>query len=463
MERSLKTSVVSLIMTALVLPAQLTHAGGAAPSSPINDADFQRVCGDVLKKKSGASSKGIDQTATNQALAAGDKSQKLEYCKAAEGERKGAMINKVLSATWMGVAGVCATACAGMFTGFAEAICTGSNLAATGVDAVTTANFTGALMSLTPQLMTGALGKGSFHLGTAAAAGTKSVENVSVRVVDGKIDSDAFWATREQATGVRADKLKQQRRGACMSAATAGLTAMTKLQTASKMSKSAQQNLRGASQLAASDGAAVAMANPSIVGGYDSGDTDTPTTTRNTTSNGGGNYRSECESLGSTKEAIECALATDPSLPGAVASADFAKNYEAGANAVSGGGSAGAALGQTMGAALNTENAAKLDAAIQAAELALAEGAGATTYAGAGGGGGQPEGDPMLTAMTNMLASLQQGGQNAGGNPGESHDSLDAVARANQRRPASIIADDPSLSLFGRVNYRYRLAIGNRL
>lgn len=472
LSRTISTFALAL---GLALPSAALAETTAQSAAPLNDTDFKSVCGDVLKDKQGASAGSINQTETAQALAVADKSQKLEYCKAAEAARKGAKINKVLSATWIGVAGICATACATTWAaGTLQPLCTISNLSATGVDAITTANFTGALMSLMPQIMTGGLSASSLKFGSlekrAFEVGNKAFKEAHVAAKQEGLKGEAAFNKADKiGTEAEQKEINSGRKSACISAATAGIAALTKSKSASSMSKTAKENIASAARVAQAGGTTVAMnqalINPGSGDGYATNDPTQLGSSGSGGTSGGGSYKSECESLESTSAAIECALASDPSLPSMVRSPEFQKQFEANSgfpfsDLLKNEGSAGGALAQAMGGGLPASDAGKLTAAIQAAELAVYGGDTGSAYAG-GGGAAQPEGDPMLDAMQGMLANLQ--GQLGEGETPAGGTGVDAVTLANERRPASIIAEDRSLNLFDRVSYRYRKVSNGRL
>lgn len=160
---------------------------------------------------------------------------------------------------------------------------------------------------------------------------------------------------------------------------------------------------------------------------------------------------------------LRCAVARDPSLPAFVQSPKFPTEFQKAtgqnlADFLKREDSPRQLLGGVMGAGLGPTQSAKLAAALGSVEQQLAQGGvDGAAYASAGGGfdsGNDPAfGDQALEEMMAGLAA-KLAPQKEGEEP---QPGIATVIFANNRysRNPAAIAENPALSLFDRVTYRY--------
>ena len=167
---------------------------------------------------------------------------------------------------------------------------------------------------------------------------------------------------------------------------------------------------------------------------------------------------------------MQCAVASDPSLPGFVKDPKFPKEFKKDtgqdlANFLTKNDSPTALMGSAMSNGFNPTQAGKLANALS--EMERNVGASGTEvpsaiYASGGGGAGNGGGgeDPMA-GMQDMMAGLMDQ-LNPNKKKEEQKSGVSAVIFANQTRSPASVAEDKKLSIFDRVTYRYYF-VGKRI
>jgi hypothetical protein len=415
------------------LNAQDTTPQAAAPRASLGD--FKSVCADVLRTGGKAPAAAEGEAAPSPASQS-DLQQKLQHCQAAESAKRAKTASSVTSKVWMAVAGVCTAECVTVVLG-GGGFCTVSSLAGTATDMAVTREFTQALMSI------GGLGLSSPGM---KFGGAKVVES---QVIDGKV------------VGGKSSKFNK---GACLAAATSGIQAGMKMMAAKDQQKIMDQEIAAAKQYTTSG-----SQSEFAPGGSRPNFADAPygavragagaVIPRMGTGVAESSDPCAAGEAGNTKAALQCAAKVDPLIPTEV----IAKNGFVSAFEKNGVGlsdlltnqNAGAAeqLTASMAGGMGGDGVRTLASAVKKALTEIGDDPGAvmaSSRGGAGGSGGSSEDDAMAQAMAALLKGMNPEDKEV--QPGVSETEIEKALRT--RSPASI-AEDPSISLFDRVTYRY--------
>jgi hypothetical protein len=443
--RSVKLQSVAFLALALTL----------ALHSPAlrADADVDSVCAGALDNTQ-ASAPSPD------APGAGPNQQKLQYCQAAKSAKEGANSDRALYKVWGAVGVVCTYACTASFVGgpTSEHACTGATMGGSVTQATVTKDFNGALTSI-------------------ASAGGGYAMNAAANGQNAKSGGEAAEKGAEKGKDA-AGKPKKKDFAACMNAATAVGTSITKFKGMQSNERAAETNLNSAMSVQAATAGEVKPFKP----GADSGSSDA-----NSGASGGGNGSdtfaqqgangqssgNACAPGGSGASVIQCAIQSDRNVPAFVTSPRFAQDFQKKTgqslnNFLTSPDSASPTrpLADAMSGAVPSGQAGKLATALETLNQGLdTEGMGGTYVGGGGnsdsGGGG---GDEMAQQMGAMMQGLMDQM-----NPDKAKEAqksgvfaVDFAYRANQGRNLAAVADDKKLSIFDRVTYRYYF-VGKRI
>ncbi len=403
-------------------------ASTAATAPRASATDFNSLCGDVLRNngRPAQPAPAREGEAAPTPASQSDLQQKLQHCQAAESAKRAKSAASVTSKVWMATAGVCTAECFTTLGLGGGGFCTMSTIATTGVDMAVTREFTQALTSIAGLAM-----NPGFKFGGQAAANAG----------------------------------KKFNGGACIAAATAGVQAAMKMKSARDSQKVFDQEIASIRQLlgttARSDFAAVprgpgALGNPygtATAGGGGA---------RRPLGNGVAERGDPCSAAegGDTGAALQCAAKTDPSIPTEmIAKPGFLNAFESTSGLGFGdlltneNATAGQQLTAAMAGGMGSQGVATLAAAVKKVETAVGDDPGAMMASAGGGGGGAAGGasedDALAQAMANLLKGVNGEKEEQ---PGVNET---AIERANRTRSPASIAEDPSLSLFERVTFRY--------
>jgi hypothetical protein len=405
------------------LNAQDTTPQAAAPRA--SSGDFKSVCADVLRTGGKAPAAAEGEAAPSPASQS-DLQQKLQHCQAAESAKRAKTASSVTSKVWMAVAGVCTAECFTVVLG-GGGFCTVSSLAGTATDIAVTREFTQALMSI------GGLGFSNPGMKFGGA-----------KLVDGK--SSKF------------------NKGACLAAATSGIQAGMKMMAAKDQQKIMDQEIAAAKQYATS-----ASQSEVAAGGGRPNFADAPygavragagaVVPRGGTGVAESSDPCAAGETGDTKAALQCAAKVDPLIPtDVIAKNGFVSAFEkngVGLSDLLTNQNAGAAeqITASMAGGMGGDGVRTLASAVKKALTEIGDDPGAvmaSSRGGGGGSGGSSEDDAMAQAMAALLKGMNPDDKEA--QPGVSET---AIEKANRTRNPASIAEDPSISLFDRVTYRY--------
>lgn len=392
---------------------------------PARAGEFEAVCGDV------------DLSGTGQA----GQAQKIQYCQAAKSAQEAAQADSAIWKVWAGVATICTYACVASMTPAAptsEFLCLGATVTGGVTDAVVTKQFAGALMSI-------------------GGAGTGFALNQS-------LNPDAPTPSPTNKKDI----------GACIGAAMAGLQVFMKYTSMQSHESAMKSNLEAAQKIAATaPGSGGTPGYQPMPGqgangaGGGTGGLGSPSgpTYADSSSSIAADTRSTCAAA-SAGAIMQCAVASDKTLPGFVTDPKFAKEFQKDSGQSLGSFLArndrpGALMGAAMSNGLTSSQAAKLSSAL----ADLENGAGtvpapSSIYSGGGAGGGTGGEEPMA-GMQEMMAGLMEQ-LNPNGKQEEKKTGVGAVIFANQTRSPASVAEDRTLNLFDRVTYRYYF-VGRRM
>lgn len=408
------------------------------------EADVDAICAGTLESP---------------AAAGGNNQQKLQYCQAAKSAQEAASADSALYKVWGAVGVVCTYACTASFADkpVSEHACAGSTLGGAATQGVVTKDFSGALTQI-------ATAGGGYAVNQAANAQAAKEAAAKDGAAEGK---DAA-----------ADKPKKKDYAACMSAATAVGTSVSKHRSMKSNENSANSNLQSAAAVeAAATAGTVAAFKPGATGA--GGETDS-------NGNGGGsgafaqgnggsasNSAGSCASRSSGVSVIQCAVQSDRNLPGFVTSPKFAQEFQKKTGqslnnflTSPDSGSATRPLAEAMAGAVPIGQGAKLAAALETLNQGIDSESMGGNYVGGGGalGGGGGSGDDMAAQMGSMMQGLmdQMNPEKAKEVAKTGVFAVDFAYRANQSRGLAAVADDKKLSIFDRVTYRYYF-VGGRI
>jgi hypothetical protein len=358
--------------------------------------------------------------------------QKASYCAAAKQAKDASKKEATLTLIYGAVAGTCAATCAGMLT--TAYICEGASLGAAAADVILTKNF-----------MSAAMAAGSAGLNMllsdsgSAAAKTAATEGGGAAAKSGTAKF-ACWAT----------------------AAGAALNSVMHGMSKSNDDKTVSSNLASAKNVNDSNTTGLNFGSPSISmpstatnGGSSSG---TPTTAQTV---GGSNTdpSTNCADTGSVGGAVACAATADPKVAGLVASPEFQKAFEQSSGMklddyLKNGGnlSASDAIKAAGGAALGEDGSVRLGKAIATVEQAIPDlnAQNSAAFAAAGHGSGASGNDDFANMMNGLMGKLMPKTED-----GKKSGVSEVKFSGPMRNLASVTAEDPTVSLFERVAYRY--------
>jgi hypothetical protein len=356
--------------------------------------------------------------------------QKASYCAAAQQSLDAEKRDKTLTVLYAAVAGTCVASCATEWTGIGAAgayACQGGAVGASVADMVITKNF-----------MNG------FNLIAGGAGLAKAISS----------------GGQEAPTEIGGTKF---RASSCITAATTSLSAITHHMSASSDAASAESSLASAKQVNATNSNSYNLQNPGLTTSASTA-TQTgsaPSTGTNLASTGGSSSQSSnpCGDTSSVSGAVTCAATADQNLANQIGSSGFQDafkkssgmslaDYLKNASKLS----PNDAIKASAGAALDPGTLSKLDGALAAIEKpGMYQGDQAPTYAAGGHGGGGGASDPDFGSIMSGLMS-----QLAPKNADDKKNGVKEVQFSGARRNlASVTAEDPTVSLFERVAFRY--------
>lgn len=430
-------ALVSIYTTSTV--AYQTWAAEPQPNATptLGPEDYGRVCGNIL--------------ATAPAAGA-PPDQKRQYCAAAKSAYEAAKGQDNLWKAWAAVAGVCVTACAASYMaaiGTAGSwVCNGSAVGAAVYD-----------YTVTKDLMSSLTVIGGMAMGGMMAQ--------KPAVADDAANKAANTAEKKGPSKDMAP---------CIVAATAAYSAYSKHQSMESQKKAVGTNLQSAQSVgglapvvqtsAASDATAVVQGA--------AGTTSAGTMALRTTSSGQdissntiGGTSSGCGASGISGMAIlQCAVASDNTLPRGLTHPEFVSGFKDSTGIpledfMTKASNPRQAIMASAGGTLSGEQASHLSGALEKMEQGMNIPNPGSAYASGGGGGGGGSGSADDAAMANMMAGLmaQFGPKGEGGE--DPQRGLKLVIFANQKRQPAAIAEDPTLSLFDRITFRYHYVATN--
>jgi hypothetical protein len=385
-------------------------------------------------------------TTTANCAGAGGQSQLGQYCGSTQSSQQGSDANSSLWKVWGGVSTVCITACMSGNPAGAQA-CSVSAKGGSVTQGVVTKNYASGLTSI------------------AQSQGTSMVSS-KINGASDKPQTDADGKPIEQSPEQKAaaDK-KKARNVACSGAATATAQAITNYRSMQTSSQAAAQTTKAAASLDSSAtetiGGASSFANSrGTIGGSGKEGMSSAASA--------GGIASTCASARQTSnvaETIQCAVASDPTLPAIVTSGQLPAAFtKASGTAFSAFGSdpnqsPSDAIAQAVAGSLNTTDGLKVAALIKNMEGDLMNDDGGM-YASAGGSGAGKSDEPENAAaqaelqdqLKDMMGKMQGAQEKA--DPG-----ISAVIYANQNRSPVSVTEDKSLNIFDRVTYRYYFVV----
>ncbi len=369
--------------------------------------------------------------------------QKGQYCQAAQSYDSASKTDKILMATWAGVAGICLIQCANKAAVLsAYQVCTVAQAGAGITEGILTKDLANTFQSLSGVGMT-------LLMGNQNSAGAKTA------------GEDAGKTATKSADIM-----------ACMDAAMAAVQVYTEHSAMVSDSNLAAQNRTYATQIQNSS------ANSNLTASL-SGAAATATTLQNTlpisTTGGGGagatassgsaaaTACSGASSSSGNTSLLECAVASDSNLPGGVNSSNFANDLKN--NGINLGDLMNKSPEQALATAameggFNPEQSTEIMAALDTLDQGMMasddtpmDTAGGYTASGGGGAKKGNEGDPAMNALLDSM--MQKFGMKKGQKLEEHLDGMGTVIYANKTRSPASIVEDKTISIFDRVSFRY--------
>lgn len=368
-----------------------------------------------------------------------------QYCNAAKAADEAADSNQSAMMVHGAVAAVCGAACVGETTGVASMWCTGASVAGGVADAAITKQFSHAMMSLVS--------------GAGALMGAGDMMNEMGNKVVSKLGGPGdFFKPPLEEGGAANDA------GSCVTAAMEGFTMFQRGSDASEQEDIAKKNRSLAAQYATpkENSATMITPAPAVVMGAGSAGTSSTSgfqTISNVASSSGSEKGDICNkgASGDFHAAIQCAVASDKTVPGFVNDPRFARdlakatkmNPDDFAKKLSENPSAamGAAFGSATG---NADLGRKMGALYAGLQSQVVRADTGSAYAGAGGGrkggGGEPGFDKMFGDIMSQFG------------PKKGEEKSPGVTELNfggpRRYPANV-EEDRRVSIFERVAARY--------
>jgi hypothetical protein len=364
--------------------------------------------------------------------------QKLQYCQAAKQAKDAAKKENTLFGVYAAVSGVCTASCMSWITATYDPVCQGGAIGASVTEMVMTKNFMGGFMN-----------------GLSGAIGLKKSLDYNKSGVAGN--------------GAETELFGEKFKTTCITAATSALSAYTHKSSASSSKRIYEQNLAYAKSIHDSVtpgiNAAPTLTRTSSTGTILPSAAGTATALNTTTSGeSSANPSGECGDTNGVSGAATCAATADPNVANTISSPDFQKAFEKssgmnlgeylkGAGNFSPSDAIKAATGSVMSAdATPSVDKALAEAEKEASKYPLMGGDASAAYAaggGHGGGGGSGDAD-FANAMNGLMGKLL---------PKSDQDKKGGVSEVKfsgpQRNLASASAEDPTISIFDRVAFRY--------
>lgn len=354
--------------------------------------------------------------------------QKGSYCTAAKSSKDAAKKEKTLTLIYAAVAGTCAASC--MSFEMATIACEAGALGAAATDAILTKNLTSALMG-----------------------GISGGMGLYTTLTTGKEATTKLFGTEFKTS--------------CITAATSSLSAFMHNSSRSSAESTAQSNLNSAKNLVdttAPSGYTIgspSMTTPPSSSTNVASTSSTATTLQPNGSSSSADPSAGCGDTSSVAGAASCAATADPQVASLVSTPEFQKAFEKSSGMklddyLKNGGnlSASDAIKASAGSALGEDGTAKLTkgiAAIEQVQPNFNAEASAAYAAGGHGGGASASGDADFNNMMSGLMSKLMPKSEQEKKTGVSEVKFSGPAR----NLASVTAEDPTVSLFERVAYRY--------
>ncbi len=390
-----------------------------------------------------------DGTAVANCSGAGGQSQLGQYCGSTQSSQQGSDANSALWKVWGGVSTVCITACMSGNPAGAQA-CSVSTKGGSVTQGVVTKNYASGLTSI------------------AQSQGTSMVSSKINGGASDKPQTDADGNPVEKSPEQKAAADKKKARNiACTGAATATAQAMSNYRSMQSSSQAAAQTTKAAASLDSSAtetiGGASSFANSrGTIGGSGKEGMSSAASA--------GGIASTCASARQTSnvvETIQCAVASDPTLPAIVTSGQLPAAFtKASGTAFSAFGSdpnqsPSDAIAQAVSGSLDTSDSLKVAALLKNMEGDLMNDDGGM-YASAGGSGevksDAPENAAAQAELQEQLKDMM-GKMQADKGQEKSDSGISAVIYANQNRSPASVTEDKSLNIFDRVTYRYYFVV----
>ncbi|HLE01661.1 MAG TPA: hypothetical protein VJB59_15465 [Bdellovibrionota bacterium] len=402
----MKVGITKLIVPFLLFAVPLATA-------PARADDYDAVC------SARANPKGLPE-------------EKKSYCDAAKDAEKAADADGIIWKLWAATAAVCTASCFTEWSG-GGAVCTGSAMVTGVTDAVMTKQYA--------QAITG--------LGMAAT---------SYFMMGGdKIDKGSTFKNKSS----------------CITAVTSAAQSVVKFMAEKSQEKSAKNSLEAAKALDRSNGPGADGTAPPAAGSGQNHDS-TYISSKSGTLVGSGEPGardttaqtcSNARATGNVGEAMQCAAAMEPNLPGFVGSEKFADEFKK----LSGsdlsdflarkGETPQSAIAGSVGGALNQDQTRTLAAALGELQEKLPYELAGAEYVSSGGGG-SPSGGGGDANLASLIGNMMtQFGPQKGEKPPTGISALDFAALT---RSPNLIVQDRTLSIFQRVSFRYHY-VGRRL
>lgn len=403
--------------------------------------------------------------------------QAEQFQKAADSAEEAAKTHDILWKVWAGVGVICTATCATSLGGATIIgagtdpwICPGAVIAGSVTDAAMTKEFTTALMGIAGAGVSIAM-MPEAPVETAKVAGD---------VAKGVVGGAAGGAAKQ---GVAAPQPKVAKNwGACLNAAMSMVQVFMKRQAMADEKKVAKENRKRADELLnAKDAAAIAAAPPVSIPQQS-----TATAGGSSASglSGAGSSRGPseksaegptlansnvCKNTENVSTAIQCAVANDSNLPEFVKNPNFNKNFKRASGIDFGkflsqdSGSTSQAFQGALGGTFNKAKGAEFTALIDRYErkfqmMGPVEG---SSYAGGGGGGTRSSDNSEEINPQAIIEGLM--GQLLPKEETTQPNHFDAIEKANRTRSPASVTDDPKISLFERISYRYQHVVRRNL
>lgn len=474
-ETSVRTSqrrcgaILWVVLTLLFYSPQ-SYSSDQACTPPSNiPTDFDSVCHDTLADYY---TRGASPTPAPDSTGG----QKLEYCLAAAKAKKAADGNSALWKVWAAVGGLCLAACAASFAGIgSQYVCMAVDTAAGIADAVVTKRYVASLTTT----FGGVAGSFMVNKMYNTYAKNKSEAKQLGDKADTAPDKAGNPSKTANQAGDAGKEIKENKPykdkdpGACIIAATTAFQAYSNYKAAESHKKTKENSLDCAAALQ-SNASSTQTANASADGSTSSangGATTSGSQNSNSTASGGTNAdgtQNACDPTVTAANAgmmINCALASDSTVPKYVATPKFADDFKKNSG-MDLGDFLGKATNPTQaiaaagGGSLSSDQVGKVTAALQDMEKGMPFEAIDSTY---GGGGRGPSGNGPDNSMNEMMANMMNQLMPKNPEDPQKQGGLEQVIFANKNTSPDRIAENPVLNIFDRITYRYYFVSGRMM